>query len=145
MSGREEAIDSLVAYFNTPEGYSAFGWHGDKQGWSPERTAVEGLRDCVRLRSQIAALTTPPAPEEPGKGEDGWLPIESAPKDGTRIIVADHDNRTGEDFGWRVFSARWVEDILPGENGWLHGGCIENPSHWWTGALPPPPRPEGER
>ena len=46
--------------------------------------------------------------------QDDWQPIETAPKDGTKILV----NCVGV-----VTQAKWVEDDLDGYQGWLA---------WWA-------------
>jgi hypothetical protein len=43
-------------YFNSPEGYAAFGAQGDHNMWPPQKTAVEAMRECIRLRDFYAAV-----------------------------------------------------------------------------------------
>jgi hypothetical protein len=57
-----------------------------------------------------------------------WQPISSAPKDGTRILVFEADEDTGE----TVRVSRWRNDTIPA--GWAGG---ERPSHWLPLPLPP--------
>lgn len=66
---------------------------------------------------------------------DGWMPIESAPKDGTRIMGASWN----ENCGWRQFVLFWSDRFLPDgvEPFWQFGGCKEHPTHWRP--LPEPP------
>lgn len=44
MTEQEEAIDTLVEFFNSPLGYRYFGRTGDEAGWPPEKTAVVFLQ-----------------------------------------------------------------------------------------------------
>ena len=69
---------------------------------------------------------------------DGWLDIESAPRDGDVIRVG-----VMTDFGWVQGSGRWVDDL---GGGWLCRGDMRyvadglglgNPTHWQP--LPAPP------
>jgi len=85
---------------------------------------------------------SPPPPE------DGWKPIESAPKDGTRIMLSN-----GKDVaeGWwvhdeggitehRDLDGRYIgQDESEGYIGWLDfdGGMLPEPTHYRP--LPPPP------
>lgn len=46
--------DTLVRFFNSTDGYDAFGRHGDYMHWPPERTAIEAMRECIKLRATIA-------------------------------------------------------------------------------------------
>jgi hypothetical protein len=74
----------------------------------------------------------------------GWRLIESAPKDGTPVLVARHH----VDFGWVRGWAHW-EDVR-GISGWISRGFFEvvsnlglaHPTHWQP--LPAPPSEQGE-
>jgi hypothetical protein len=58
-----------------------------------------------------------------------WQPIESAPKDGTRVMLADAE---WTDIGrWRIESQLWMDDD---DAGWTDPFW---PTHWMP--LPPPP------
>ena len=78
------------------------------------------------------AGTTPAVPVYPG-----WLPIESAPKDGTSILIrwayTDAPEQNHYEVGW------WSEEY----EDWIAGECsrepISNPTLW----TPLPPAPEG--
>ncbi len=71
----------------------------------------------------------------------GWRPIETAPRDGTMVIVARHMG----DFGWILGRATWV-----GGNGFVSGWVshgfdpvmgelgLAHPTHWQP--LPEPPK-----
>ena len=57
VESARRCFDALVAFFNTPEGFSAFGWHGDEHEWTPEQTAIEAMKECADLRARNEALT----------------------------------------------------------------------------------------
>ncbi len=65
--------------------------------------------------------------------DDDWQPIETAPKDGTRILVyrpGKHNHpAVGVDF-WQVGHAPY--DV------WWHSPSNGQPTHWMS--LPPPPK-----
>lgn len=62
---------------------------------------------------------------------DGWLPIDSAPKDGTHILVGEY----GKDPGFHA-----VQVLFWDENWLAFPGLKEKiyPTHWQH--LPPPPQ-----
>ena len=65
-----------------------------------------------------------------------WKPIETAPKDGTLILVYEPDNES-----WPIRSARWSQSPYPpGRWDWfyVYDDCLgEAPTHWMP--LPSPP------
>lgn len=69
-----------------------------------------------------------------------WHPIETAPKDGTRI-QAGHFDGTGKYF--RQFVCFWnvgwkgMEGVPDSGPFWQAGGLLEHPTHWQD--LPTPP------
>jgi hypothetical protein len=93
-------------------------------------------------RKPLRQCLSPSVPTEGhGTGVVGWQPIETAPKDGTRILVFDDD---GEVLPTRF--ARWThpftEDALAGfVTGWNSEFNVPeswcSPTHWMP--LPPPP------
>ena len=58
-----------------------------------------------------------------------WQPIETAPKDGTRILLWLEPTRIAMPFAWQ--DGRWMGDDYP-----LN---MATPTHW----MPIPPPPEG--
>ena len=58
-----------------------------------------------------------------------WYPIETAPKDGTRIMA------------WRELNQKYPRimawDTVQNNGGWRSNGLYFNPTHWMP--LPPPP------
>ena len=119
-------------------------WAGkDAQPFSTAEL-YEGFIEVQALRNRAAAALAS-APSAPA-GE--WRPIESAPKDGTRVLL------------WRVFDGtaigRWGNLVPDDPQEWFDDGWIDNgqpicgeddpATHWMP--LPAPPSPdsgEGER
>lgn len=92
------------------------------------RTAQE-VFDIMSDRIRTALRSIPP--------DDGWRTIDSAPKDGTRILLggatAGPTVRIGAWGGGRYLGARKGY-----EQGWIdHPGHSCDPTHWRP--LPPPP------
>lgn len=69
-------------------------------------------------------------------GVGGWRPIEEAPKDGTRVLLAS--------VGGAVWLGNWrSNDVTPYESGWTRYNCVDrgwNPDSFQP--LPPPPASE---
>lgn len=65
--------------------------------------------------------------DERNRRKDGWQPIETAPKDGTKVLVYTEYGRT--------FVAAWWEDY----DDWRYHyeGYVTKPTHWMP--LPEPP------
>ena len=84
--------------------------------------------------------------------ETGWQPIETAPKDGTVIIIYAKQPIAGTGREWNgIHAAKWNDGAIG--NGWGHGwrlaeyqnlgeGVSGNPTHWMPLPAPPEP-PEG--
>ena len=71
------------------------------------------------------------------KAARAWRPIETAPKDGTRILLCSN--------GGAVWMGLWRTDDEPpyGKAGWTRFNCVDvgwEPDNW----MPLPPPPEGE-
>lgn len=60
-----------------------------------------------------------------------WQPIETAPKDGTLILIA----KGGASAWHNMFAGYWDEGL--GEFKYHRDGYVRNPTHWMP--LPPPP------
>jgi len=68
-----------------------------------------------------------------------WQPIETAPKDGSFVIVASSDSS----FGWVRGFARWAS--VAGIDGWISYGAFDppgnlglgHPTHWRPIPVPP--------
>jgi hypothetical protein len=52
-AARDAENDKLVAFFNTPEGFSQFGNNGDYQNWTPAETAIAAMRDLITTRKRL--------------------------------------------------------------------------------------------
>jgi hypothetical protein len=72
-----------------------------------------------------------------------WLPIKTAPTDGTRILLFD---------GFEMYVAAWGICDMRGNTGWVYAECITDmnnyekvyyPTHWMT--LPERPITNGEK
>jgi hypothetical protein len=64
----------------------------------------------------------------------GWQPIETAPRDGTRVLIVRAQEMGGGSLGMRVGIGKW-------KSGKWQGDCTQAPTHWMP--LPEPPG-EGE-
>lgn len=98
----------------------------------------EQKEEITALRAQVSALT---AERDRLLSAQGWQDIETAPKDGTTVILC--DNRVAE--GYIAVASR---KLMHGDSMWVHEeGTVGYPdgffTHWM---LPPaPPAPGGER
>jgi len=64
-----------------------------------------------------------------------WQPIETAPKDGTVILIAEFTRPV-----WSVVSAKWCKEWHEPSWDTISKHCLyNNPTHWMP--LPPPPAP----
>lgn len=131
--GGEAVLEEVST--ETPTTFSV-GCNSDTE---PNCMGYQSLTTFARRCDAITAWNT--RAEKPGE----WLPIASAPKDGTVILVARHMGS----FGWIRGYAHW-EDFR-GISGWISNGLHEpygnlglaEPSLWQP--LPPAPETTGER
>ena len=117
----------------------------DEWGRSVGAPSFSGNYDNIRAHvdavcHRLKAPSTAPA--------DGWQPIETAPKDGTRVDLWFYDD--GE--GYRFADARWMEDHVLGYEWHVHRldtdqwepigelGTLCYATHWQP--LPAPPQGE---
>jgi len=63
---------------------------------------------------------------------DGWQPIDSAPKDGTDVLIY-HQSRTSDSI---IVIAQWTDDGMDSYH-WCDAVAIYEPTHWQP--LPDPP------
>jgi hypothetical protein len=115
---------------------------------------VEALREVVALAELDYASNSPRKPQPKGSATDsssslspsetpeGWQPISTAPKDGTKIHVA----RYVEGYGWILGISRYEQVGVIG--GWISTGLgifgelgLAHPTHWMP--LPAPPVTRG--
>lgn len=83
------------------------------------------LREAVRSSDSSHAAKTPAVPGSESEATSGWMPIETAPKDGTQIL------------GWTPY---WADHV---QNVWWYTGLgrwstTMQPTHWMP--LPDPPK-----
>ena len=85
----------------------------------------------ARYEGWQAARSAPAAPVELPQG-DGWMPIESAPKDGSEILLV---SRKG-----RIANGCWMtaNDKV---GAWMWPYVLQEPTHWMP--LPQPPKEQG--
>lgn len=92
------------------------------------------------LKSRLLAALTNTTPYL-SQDVKGWLPIETAPKDGTRVKLLTQGGK--EDIGYWSNYPRYNPDNLPGEWSTEFGNCDTPITHWMP--LPEPPdRKAGE-
>jgi hypothetical protein len=77
------------------------------------------------LRGSGALLTYPSHPQE---GMAGWMPIETAPKDKTNVILL--RQACGS-----VANGFWLAEAYAGNGSWIWPYVHKNPTHW----IPAPP------
>jgi len=99
------------------------------------------IQEITRLRAELAARD--------------WQPIETAPKDGTRIIICSN-GMVFEGKVWKFYETEknWIGEVIWWDSGWymdqVEGWMVANcdeeygvlleASHWMP--LPPPPQRE---
>lgn len=96
-------------------------------------TPLQQLENLIKDMAVLAAIK-PHLTQQPG-----WMPIESAPKDGRDILMT--DGETVAQVSWWV--NEWMLNI--GQNPCCHdtwASVCEPPSHWMP--LPLPPTANGE-
>lgn len=65
-----------------------------------------------------------------------WQPIETAPKDGTEVLLWGRCERDGQFFAYDC-NVGWYDDGSIGDKGWTARDLPIEPSHWMP--LPKPP------
>ena len=124
MTDKITEIMANAAKVDIGQQFNAEQLHDHETDW----VATGGTIDLSRtMQTAITAL------EQAGyqiDSKDKWQPIETAPKDGTRILVWDDD--TIETAYWAIFRSRW-------EHAWdgAELGAFEI-THWMP--LPEPPQ-----
>ena len=123
------------------------------EGWSASTSQYDFTPATADDVPAILSLLRPAAPDAGG----GWMPIETAPKDGTEILVAPHMTVVAWDFG----AEQWVVGIIPLNRDrtiaddwtvqpammfeqYLSNWGVE-PTHWMPLPAPPALQPGGER
>jgi len=97
-------------------------------------TACTACTELVSDLSEVISIARSAAAPAGGEGE-GWRPIESAPRDGTRILAWQDGD---------LYAVEWVYEA-PDEGYWI-ARCGQpvvtppTPTHW----MPPPPAPSQE-
>ena len=98
-------------------------------------------RICREAAQAIASLSA--SPDRDDVLEEAWQPIETAPKDGTRILAWAYREGWQQDGPAQVVSAwhsgRWcIMGATGRDRHWPDVKDSCNPTHWMP--LPPPPR-----
>lgn len=71
---------------------------------------------------------------------DKWQPIETAPKDGTRVLAVGHRGSNIDVIEWG--NGRYLGRVKGYNQAWVNNPGVEvNPTHWQP--LPPPPAIKG--
>lgn len=109
---------------------------------------------CIKIanaiRSRSASSPSTPTGTVSGTGGEGWRPIDTAPKDGTRIIIRATMDYTPEtlavrpdlDRNW-IDVVRWGVHNTDGDQSWVDDDSdwsCSDPTHWMP--LPAPPADE---
>jgi len=93
----------------------------------------------------MLAAPSPPTPRRLIVGE-GWKPIETAPRDGTEVLLWDEDSGGSCEVAfWSATHSCWLEDFTadPPAGTDVVGQTVYLPTHWMP--LPPPPDPNTGR
>jgi hypothetical protein len=110
-----------------------------REGSDPNEAVLVRGSDWVLNRDlERAAKLTAATPRATADTGDGWLPIETAPKTGERVLLG-HGNSVWEDEWWNGNEANWTECVNQ-PNGFRGTHAGEVASHWQP--LPPPPKPK---
>lgn len=104
------------------------GYHYAQSSESYSDDELQFVFTQIRTAEEALAALSRPA-------DEGWRPIESAPKDGTLVLLFERGTDDVRETGrWRVDRERWV---VNNNSFW-----VVEPSHWRP--LPPPHAVEGE-
>jgi len=104
---------------------------GDDEACNASCKTDGGTCICIELHYDQAKAALIAAERESFEKTSGWQPIETAPSDGTDVLVYRPDERDGG------FDAHVGVDYY--KNGtWWHSRRDQQPTHW----RPLPPRPE---
>jgi hypothetical protein len=105
------------------------------------RAAPWLLRQDLPRIAKLVKLVTRLADRLAAKGEEGWRPIETAPRDGTEVYLWSPD--AGD--GGEAFTGYWQDcEDYPGGGAWWSRptdpfNIDSDPTRWRP--LPPPPEP----
>jgi len=134
-----------------PAPAAPYGWHyrwlpADRECWHFTRDA-EHINGILKNPHRSAAYEVIPlyrsAPAPAPPSDDGWQPIETAPKDGTRILAVESFQREDEDgrlYPEDAAVVRWVTSRHDGHSGWSGYGLFLasfEPTHWRPLHAPP--------
>lgn len=158
----DEGVAGLVAYLNTIPGvrtqaacqgtigeggpapygpYAMATWPATQTARLMDEFDIELLGDCWGYVRPRDGWTAPDTRALPAVG-DGWLPIESAPRDGTPLLLGRFTGELKAAHEGRVRVDHWHERGLHGFEGWGYF----NPRFWpATHWQPLPPPPQGEK
>ncbi len=123
--------------------------NGEGDGWKETNVITFDQQTAQqRVASSYWSVTPLHIPIEAGNGGDGWLPIETAPKDGIKIDVGVLSRWGFErhcDIWWSAKRDSWV---FWGDNGFERYGEVRisfDPTHWRPLPSPPSSSNEGKK
>jgi len=66
-----------------------------------------------------------------------WQPIETAPRDGTEVLIFEARHSFGYDYAVGKFVLRWDGDTIGGWSNRNSSSAYNHPTHWQPLPLPP--------
>lgn len=96
-----------------------------------EREKPQSIEHCLWARNGNT-----PCPHVQPAIQQGWQPIETAPKDGTWVILARSNDAVGPNY-WTDY---WIGSDI---QDWAKSTLSNPPTHWMP--LPAAPTPQGEK
>ena len=125
MTNKDQCREAFEKHVLAPNGFYENG-----AGWVARNADGTYRHENIQARwtAWQAARSAPAAPVELPQG-DGWLPIESAPKDGSEILLVSRKGRIANGC-WMTANDR--------RGTWMWPYVMVEPTHWMP--LPQPPK-----